>query len=100
MDRETLLSWLALAERHIGESACHLLQQRELLARLKSQGLSKSATAATARELLDTIERVQARRETARGVTEAEPRTLRLFGSLALYSACGTSLSQLCAIFS
>ncbi len=34
---ETLLSWLALAERHVEEAADHLLQQRELLSRLQKQ---------------------------------------------------------------
>jgi hypothetical protein len=60
MDRETLLSWLAVAERHLEEGARHLLQQRELLSRLQTQGHSKSATAAMARDLLDKMERVQA----------------------------------------
>jgi len=60
MDRETLLNWLAVAERHVQEGAHHLLQQRELLSRLQTQGHSKSATAGMARELLATMERLQA----------------------------------------
>jgi len=60
MDRETLFDWLAVAERHVGEGARQLLQQRELLSRFQTQGHSKSATAGMARDLLDTMERVQA----------------------------------------
>jgi DNA repair protein RadC len=60
MDRETLLSWLALAERHVKEGAHHLLEQRELLARLQTHGHSKSETARIARDLLDTMEQAQA----------------------------------------
>ena len=60
MNRETLLSWLALAQRHVKEGAYHLLQQRELLASLQTHGHSKSDTARIARDLLDTMERVQA----------------------------------------
>jgi hypothetical protein len=58
MDRETLFNWLAIAECHLVEGACQLLQQRELLSRLQTQG--KSATTGMARELLDAMERVQA----------------------------------------
>jgi len=60
MDRETLLDWLAVAERHLDEGARQLLQQRELLSRLQTQGHSKSAAAGMARALLDTMERLQA----------------------------------------
>jgi len=60
MDRETLLDWLAVAESAVREGARELLRQRELLSRLQTQGHSKSATAGMARELLDTMERLQA----------------------------------------
>jgi hypothetical protein len=60
MDREALLNWLAVAERHVQEGARQLLQQREVLSRLQTRGHGKSATAGMARELLDTMERLQA----------------------------------------
>jgi DNA repair protein RadC len=60
MDRETLFDWLAVAERHVGEGARQLLQQRELLSRFQTQGHRKSTIAGMARELLDTMERLQA----------------------------------------
>src|ERR1700746_2191103 len=44
------LIWLAVAERHVQEGSRQLLQQRELLSRLQTQGHSKSATAGMARE--------------------------------------------------
>jgi hypothetical protein len=57
MDRETLFNWLAVAERHVLEGAHQLLQQRELLSRFQTQ---ESATAGMARELLNTMQRIQA----------------------------------------
>jgi DNA repair protein RadC len=60
MDRETLLGWLALSERHVEQGARHILEQRELLSRLQKPGQGKSDTAGIASDLLDEMERLQA----------------------------------------
>jgi len=52
-------TYLAMAERHVVETECHLLHQRQVVAQLEQHGLGHSQTANVAKEILKSFEIVQ-----------------------------------------